>query len=70
MKGVFSIAEAVDSAHNQRVATVLVVMPKGFKEFELKSLNAVVDLVNLRGGKAFLDDNLDVTSKFLNYSYA
>ena len=70
MKGVFSIAEAVDSAHNKKVDTILQVMPKGFKDHELKSLKAVVDLFNLRGGKAYVDDNLEVTSKFLNYSYA
>ena len=70
MKGVFSIAEAVDSVYNKKVDTILHIIAKGFDDRELKSLNAVVDLVNLRGGKAYVDDNLEVTSKFLNYSYA
>ena len=70
MKGVFSIAEAVDSAHTPGVSTVLHVIPKGFKDFELKSLEAVVDLVDSIGGKAYLGDNLDVTTRFLSYAYA
>lgn len=70
MKGVFSIAEAVDSVHNPKVDTILHVMPEGFDDRELKSLKAVVDLINKRGGKAYIIDNLEVTSKILSYSYA
>ena len=70
MKGVFPIAEAVDSAHNKKVDTILQVIPEGFKDHELKSLKAVVDLVELRGGKAYIDNSLELTLRFLNYSYA
>lgn len=70
MKGVFSIAEAVDSVHNKNVETILQVMPKGFEAHELKSLQAVVNLIILRDGMAYMDDNLGVTLKILNYLYA
>jgi hypothetical protein len=70
MKGVFSIAEAVDSVHNKKVHTIFHVIPDGFDKFQLKSLEAVVKLINDRGGKAFVDSNLGVTTRFINYSYA
>jgi len=46
MTGVFSIAEAVHSAHNKNVVTLLHIMPSGFDSGQLKSLDAVIDLVN------------------------
>lgn len=66
MVGVFSIAEVVDSVHREGVRTILQVLPDGFGERQLKSLQAVVDLVNLRGGIAYLDDSIDRTAKLLN----
>lgn len=69
MKGVFSIAEAVDSAHNKKVDTIFHVIPKGFKDFQIKSLKAVVDLINSIGGTAYLEENLDFTTAYINYTY-
>ena len=57
MQGVFSIAEVVDSVHNKEKHTILQIVPNGFDKFQLKSLKAVIDLINERGGKAFLDEN-------------
>jgi len=66
MKGVYSIAEVVDSVHNKSKTTILQVLPDGFDEFQLKSLQAVVDLVKSRGGIAFMDDDLRHSVRVIN----
>lgn len=66
MTGVFSIAEVIDSVHDKSKTTILQVMPRGFKEFQLKSLDAVIELVQLRGGIAYSDDTLTQTIDLLN----
>lgn len=66
MTGVFSIAEVIDSVHNKNKKTIFHVIPKGFDEFQVKSLNAVAKLVKLRGGIANIDNQLDVTISILN----
>jgi hypothetical protein len=69
MKGVFSIAEVIDSTHTKSKRTILHVIPDGFNEFELRSLQAVVDLVNLRGGIAYIDSELYRSARVLNYCF-
>ena len=69
MIGTFSIAEVIDSAHNHKVRTILHIIPKGFEAGPLKSLQAVVDLVNLRGGIAYIDNELARTSRLLNNAF-
>lgn len=66
MKGVFSIAEIIDSVHNKAKTTILQVNPEGFDKSQLKSLKAVVDLVILRGGIAYIDNDLYRTIRVLN----
>lgn len=66
MKGVFSIAEVIDSCHQKGKTTILQVMPNGFEEFQLKSLKAVVDLVNSRGGEAYMSDDIETSTIILN----
>lgn len=65
MKGVFSIAEVVDSVHNKNKTTILHVIPTGFESFQLKSLKAVVDLVNQRGGIAYIQDDISYSIPIL-----
>jgi len=67
MKGVFSIAEVIDSVHNKKVHTILQVMPDGFDKAQLKSLEAVINLVKKRGGITYTDSNLDATVSYLNH---
>ena len=67
MTGVFSIAEVIDSVHNKTKITLLHVMPDGFNKVQLKSLEAVVNLVKLRGGIAFFNKNLNKTVEILNH---
>ena len=69
MTGVFSIAEVIDSVHNKTKITLLHVIPDGFNKVELKSLQAVVNLVKLRGGIAFFNKDLNKTVEILNYLY-
>lgn len=66
MQGVFSIAEVIDSVHTKGKRTILHVIPDGFEKHQLKSLQAVVDLVNLRGGIAYVDSELWRSARILN----
>jgi len=69
MTGTFSIAEIMDSVHNNSKITILHVIPDGFEKFQLKSLQAVVDLVKLRGGIAYVDNDLNRTVNVLNLAF-
>ena len=70
MQGVFSIAEVVDSVYQKGKRTLLHVIPEGFTISQLKSLQAVVNLVNKRGGVAYIDSELNRTARVLNYSFS
>ena len=70
MQGVFSIAEVVDSVHNKFKRTILHIIPDGFEKGQLKSLQAVVDLVNSRGGIAYIDNDLIRSARVLNYCFS
>lgn len=50
MRGVYSIAEAVDSANNKPGHTIFCVHPHGFDEGEKRSLTAVGNLIRSHGG--------------------
>jgi hypothetical protein len=65
MSGVYSIAEAVDSAHRNKTV-IFQVIPDGFTKKQLSSLIAVVELLKLRGANAFVDCNLNRSAKILN----
>jgi hypothetical protein len=45
MAGVFSIAEIIDSAHEEHKTTIMVVAQEGFTDAQLKSLQAVANMV-------------------------
>jgi len=66
MIGVYSIAEVVESAMTEGKATILQVMPLGFTDAQLKSLKAVISLVNSHGAIGFLDDNVYSAMTTLN----
>lgn len=79
MKGVYSIAEVVDSAWRSSLAsthkytisgprhTVFCIIPDGFDESQIKSLRAVGHIVDNRGQKYF--ENLEDVANFLNGQY-
>ena len=66
MKGVFSIAEVIDSVHTRGKRTIFHVMPDGFDKSQLKSLQAVVNLVIKRGGIAFVDSDIKRSARIIN----
>jgi len=70
MKWVFSIAEVVQSSLTAGKITILHVQPEGFSEGELKSLNAVVDLVKTNGAISYIDDDLMRTARLLNAAFS
>jgi len=69
MMGVFSIAEVIESVHNQTKATILHVVPDGFDEGQLRSLKAVVEMVKKHGGIGYVDTDLARTARVINYSF-
>lgn len=58
MNGIFSIAEAVDSANQKNKKTIFFVDPTGFDEHQLKSIKATCDLIERRGGKTLISNEL------------
>jgi len=67
MTGVFSIAEAVESAMTKGKYCVFHVMPDGFDEGQLKSLAAVIKLIKKQGGIAYQFKNFEPTAYYLNH---
>ena len=65
MTGVFSIAEVIDSVHSNK-ETVFIVIPNGFNNRQLKSLQAVADMVVNHGGKAKITSNMKEIAIMIN----
>lgn len=59
MTGVFSIAEAVDSAHTKNKLCLFQVVSEGFEKGQLKSLKAVAEMINKIGGDAYIGSNFE-----------
>lgn len=70
MKGVYSVAEVLDSANQSGKVTILHVIPDNFDDDQLKSLKAVVKLVINRGGIAYIDSDLYRSARVLNTCFA
>lgn len=66
MIGVFSIAEAIESTLSVGNETILQVIPRGFGQPQLKSLQAVVDMVNKHGGVGRITPDLKMTAMVIN----
>ena len=64
MKGVYSVAEVVDLSNKKPAGTILCILEDGFNDGEIRSLNAVYDLVKKNGSTAF--KSLDDVAHFLN----
>jgi len=69
MEGVYSIAEAVESAMTPEVYTVFQVVPEGFTAGQLKSLDAVIRLIYAHGGIAYTSNSIDDTAHLLNTAF-
>lgn len=66
MQGVYSIAEAVESAMTHGKVTIFHVIPDGFTDGQLRSLKATADLISVKGGIAYIDSSIDRTSRVIN----
>jgi len=69
MSGVYSIAEAIDSADTKGKITIFHVIPGGFTSPKLKSLEAVCNMVIRKGGLAYIDSDLTRTIDLLNLGF-
>lgn len=66
MQGVYSIAEVIDSVTYNNKLTILHILPEGFTDKALQSLEAVVGMVRDKGGIAYIDNDLFRTARTLN----
>ena len=66
MTGVFSIAEAIESAMTPGKITIFQVMPNLISPRQIKSLEAVVEMVIKHGGLAFVDNDINRTARIIN----
>lgn len=64
MKGVYSIAEVVDSSNKNSKKTIFCYLPEGFDEAQIKSLEQVKKMLLNNG--AYVFDNLQQIEEFLN----
>lgn len=68
MTGVFAIAEVVEDSNKRPAKTIFCVLSndddKSFEGHQIKSLNAVKDLVKKNGAKVF--DTLEETANYIN----
>ena len=69
MLGVFSIAEVIESAMTPSKQVILHIIPDGFEKQQLKSLTAVANMVRKHGGIAYIDSDLDRTTRVINYGF-
>lgn len=66
MIGVFSIAEAIESAMTKNKRTLFVVFPEDFNDQQLKSFSAICNMVRNHGGIAFIDSDIRRVATVLN----
>lgn len=70
MTGVFSIAEAVDSAAKENLRVLFCVRPEGFSESQLKSLKATCNLIsNYDGAVGTIVQDIEKIAFYLNTTY-
>ena len=67
--GVYSIAEIMDSVHQKGKYTIMHVIPDGFDDAQLKSLEATLKLVEKRGGIAYMDSSIMRASNVINHYF-
>ncbi len=64
MQGVYTVAEVVDDSNKRSARTILCVLPDGFTDHQLKSLEAVKAMV--RGNGSVVLDTIDAVANYLN----
>lgn len=66
MSGVYSIAELIDSAWDIRKECYIQLIPDGFDEAQLKSLEAVLNLAHDRGANVIIADRFEELAAAVN----
>jgi hypothetical protein len=66
MTGVYSVAEIIDSAWDMTKECYVQIMPEGFNEKQLKSLEAVANLAHDRGANVIISNNVKDIAIWLN----
>lgn len=66
MKGVYSIAEMVQSSITKGKITIVQVIPEGFSATQLRHLGATLALVRGNSGICYIDADLNRTARILN----
>lgn len=69
MTGVFSIAEAIESAMTAGKVCIFHVIPEGFSRGQLKSLEAVCEMVRAHGGYAWVEPNILISADAINVNF-
>lgn len=67
MIGVYSVAEAIQSSHQPGVTTVVQVMPEGFSDKEIHSLNATLELLKCNGATTRVSGDLCGLAEILKH---
>jgi len=66
MTGVFSIAEAIESAMTKGKITIFQVIYEGFSKSQIKSLDAVCNMIKKHGGIAYMSWKMTRTAEYIN----
>lgn len=66
MKGVYSIAEMVESCFLKDKMTVYNIIPDGFSEGQIRSLKATAEILNRNGALGFIGNDLSRLADILN----
>jgi uncharacterized protein with GYD domain len=66
MSGVYSIAEAIDSANRNNIITIFQVNPEGFNESQINSFKATCDLIRKQNAYAILNKDLAYAANIIN----
>ena len=66
MSGVYSIAEAIDSANRNNIITIFQVNPEGFDESQINSFKATCDLIRKQNAYAILNKDLAYAANIIN----
>lgn len=66
MKGIYSIAEIMDSVHQSDKLTIVQIVPTGFNKGMMNSLTALQRLIEKRGGIVCIDNDLQKGIAALN----
>lgn len=66
MTGVYSVAEVIDSAWEMNKECYVQVVPEGFTEGQLRSLEAVLNLAHKRGANVIISEGFQALGNAIN----